>query len=49
MQTYLDESLTRQPDVYFEAGDHEALIHMRVEQFLTLMDDTERVRCSHRM
>ena len=49
MQTYLDESLTQQPDVYFEGGDHEALIHMRTEQFLSLMEGTERVRCSHRM
>ena len=28
MQTFLEDSLAEQPDVYFEAGDHEALIHM---------------------
>ncbi|RJG08085.1 deacylase [Noviherbaspirillum cavernae] len=49
MQTYLDESLALQPDVYFEAGDHEELIHMRTEQFLDLMEDTTRMRCAHRM
>lgn len=49
MKTYLDESLTRQPDVYFEAGDHEALIHMRMEQFLVLMDQAEKVRFAHRV
>lgn len=49
MRTYLDESLVLQPDVYFEAGDHEELIHMRMEDFLTLMRGAERVDCSHRM
>jgi Ala-tRNA(Pro) deacylase len=49
MQTYLDETLVRQPDVYFEAGDHEELVHMDVDQFLTLMDDAERARFAHRM
>ncbi|MEX3954804.1 aminoacyl-tRNA deacylase [Trinickia sp. EG282A] len=48
MQTYLDEALTRQPDVYFEAGDHEALVHMDVDQFLALMGNAERVRFAHR-
>jgi len=47
--TYLDESLARQPDVYFEAGDHEAVIHMRTEQFLELMEGTARGSFAHRM
>ena len=49
MYTYLDESLARQPDVYFEAGDHEALIHMDTDQFLDLMDRAERTRFARRM
>jgi Ala-tRNA(Pro) deacylase len=49
MPTYLDESLTRHPDVYFESGDHEELIHMSTDQFLTLMDGAERARFSHRI
>lgn len=49
MKTYLDESLTMQPDIYFEAGDHEDLIHMRTEQFLDLMDKAERAHFAHRM
>jgi Ala-tRNA(Pro) deacylase len=49
MQTYLDETLANQPDVYFEAGDHEELIHMDSEQFLALMDQAERARFAHRM
>ncbi|SME94856.1 aminoacyl-tRNA deacylase [Pseudogulbenkiania subflava] len=48
MQTYLDESLAAQPDIYFEAGDHEDLIHMRTEQFLNLMDKAERGSFAHR-
>jgi Ala-tRNA(Pro) deacylase len=49
MYTYLDESLAQQPDVYFEAGDHEALIHMGTKQFLDLMDRAERARFARRM
>lgn len=49
MPTYLDESLAMQPDVYFEAGDHEALVHMDSKAFLALMDSAERARFSHRM
>ena len=49
MPTYLDESLTEQPDVYFEAGDHEELIHMGKDQFLSLMHEAERARFAHRI
>ncbi|CAE6797983.1 hypothetical protein R75461_05042 [Paraburkholderia nemoris] len=49
MRTYLDESLAQQPDVYFEAGDHEELIHMGTDQFLDLMDRAERIRFARRM
>ena len=49
LQTYLDESLIRQPDVYFEAGDHEQLIHMNIDQFLELMAEAQTVQCAHRM
>jgi Ala-tRNA(Pro) deacylase len=47
MPTYLDESLIGHPDVYFEAGDHEELIHMSTDQFLELMDGAERARFAH--
>lgn len=49
MTTYLDESLANQPDVYFEAGDHEELVHMEADQFLALMDRAERGRFGRRM
>jgi Ala-tRNA(Pro) deacylase len=48
MQTYLDETLAQQSDVYFESGDHEELVHMDGEQFLSLMDNAERARFAHR-
>lgn len=48
MRTYLDESLAQQPEIYFEAGDHEALIKMGASQFLALMDGAERARFAHR-
>ena len=34
-----DDSLTAIPDVYFESGDHEILIHMLSEDFKQLMKD----------
>lgn len=33
----VDDALLRQPDVYFEAGDHEALVHMSGREFGMLM------------
>jgi Ala-tRNA(Pro) deacylase len=49
MMTFLDERLAQQPDIYFEAGDHEELVHMSSDQFLALMDRAERARFAHRM
>lgn len=37
--TIIDESLDRQPDVYFEAGDHKSLVHMNRDQFSRLTRD----------
>ena len=37
----LDSSLTRQGDVYLEAGDHDHLIHMSMEQYLKLVPQAE--------
>lgn len=34
--TIIDDSLDQQPDLYFEAGDHKSLVHMRREQFSQL-------------
>ncbi len=37
VRTILDESLQAQPEVYFEAGDHEHLVHMTAAQFMALV------------
>jgi Ala-tRNA(Pro) deacylase len=37
METLLDDSLVGRSDIYFEAGDHEELIHMNGENFLLLL------------
>lgn len=48
ISTVVDDSLAEQPDVYFEAGDHELLIHMEREDFMHLMDGAAHGRfCDH--
>ena len=47
VETMIDDSLAEQTDVYFEAGDHEALIHMSCEQFELMMADAEHGSFSH--
>jgi len=49
IDTILDQSLADAPDVYFEAGDHLALVHVRGSDFLALMPKTPRGRISHRI
>lgn len=46
IETVLDDSLMEQPDIYFEAGDHEELIHMRCEQFEELMSSVVHTQFS---
>lgn len=40
----VDDSIDTQPDIYFEAGDHETLIHMSHGEFARL---TKRARHGH--
>lgn len=40
IETILDDSLAEQSDIYFEAGDHEQLIHVTVEGFQALLGDS---------
>ncbi|WP_255320816.1 aminoacyl-tRNA deacylase [Halomonas cupida] len=40
LQVYLDDQLRHQPDIYFEAGDHETLVHMSGTDFDRLMADS---------
>jgi len=38
LETLVDDRLAEQPDVYFEAGDHEQLIHVSAETFDSLTE-----------
>jgi Ala-tRNA(Pro) deacylase len=41
LDTIVDESLVEQSDIYFEAGDHERLIHVSAETFENLLGDVQ--------
>lgn len=43
LQTVMDDSLAEEPEVYFECGDHEALVHMSIDDFLDLMEGADRI------
>ncbi len=47
--TWIDDSLLAHDDVYFEAGDCEALVHMNVDDFSQLMTDARRGHFAHRV
>ncbi len=48
METVVDDALAEQADIYFEAGDHEQLIHVTAESFQILMgNDIQYGRFSH--
>ena len=44
--TIVDDSLERQPDVYFEAGDHKSLVHMNGAEFSRLTQHARHGRFS---
>ena len=46
MNTVYDETLNQLVDIYFEAGDHETLIHLTHKQFEKLMGKTKHSRFS---
>jgi Ala-tRNA(Pro) deacylase len=45
----VDQSLIGAQDVYFEGGDHCALVHVSGNDFLKLMGDAPRDRISHHL
>jgi Ala-tRNA(Pro) deacylase len=47
IETILDESLIGSPDIYFEAGDHVALVHVTGEDFLRLTANAMWGEISH--
>ena len=46
LDTIVDDNLLAQPDIYFEAGDHEQLIHMNRKEFGKLMGVATHIRFS---
>lgn len=44
--TVLDPRLTREADIYFEAGDHVDLVHVSTTSFMKLMRGAETLDCS---
>ncbi|MBI2317831.1 MAG: YbaK/EbsC family protein [Betaproteobacteria bacterium] len=49
METIWDDSLSDQPEMYFEAGDHETLVHMKTKDFIGLMKDARHMAFSSQM
>jgi Ala-tRNA(Pro) deacylase len=47
VETLLDEDLSSLDDVYFEAGDHTQLVHIRGEDFQELLRGVRRGYYSH--
>ncbi|WP_044873299.1 YbaK/EbsC family protein [Pseudomonas sp. LFM046] len=47
MNMVLDPQLTRQRDIYLEAGDHESLVHMRMDDYLKLVPHAEVCELCH--
>lgn len=48
IETIWDDSLMEQPDMYFEAGDHETLVHMKTRDFIGLMKGARHMAFSAR-
>ena len=47
VETFLDESLTTLANIYFEAGDHENLVHVSGEDFRKLLSGVRHGHYSH--
>jgi Ala-tRNA(Pro) deacylase len=48
VETIVDDSLLTEPEIYFEAGDHEALVRVSGEEFRALMADRPHGQFSFR-
>jgi Ala-tRNA(Pro) deacylase len=46
LDVVVDEALDRQPDIYFEGGDHMTLVHMSQSQFARLTANARHQRFS---
>lgn len=43
LEVIWDESLAEEPDLYFEAGDHRTLVHMKTRDFIEMMRESGNV------
>lgn len=48
LRTMVDDELEAQQEVYFEAGDHENLVHMTTSQFIALLGPVEHAHFAQR-
>ncbi len=46
LKVMVDESLDTMPEIYFEGGDHESLVHMTGQAFHDLMPEADHARFS---
>jgi Ala-tRNA(Pro) deacylase len=46
LKTIVDDSIAAPPDIYFEGGDHETLVHMSGPAFCRLLADAQHGRFS---
>ena len=49
IETIVDDSIEDLPDLYFEAGDHKGLVHMRGDHYLKLLRGSVQVQFTHRI
>jgi Ala-tRNA(Pro) deacylase len=47
IETIIDEALTTLANVYFEAGDHEHLVHVNGEDFMSMLGGARQGHYSH--
>lgn len=47
LETIVDDSLAEQAEIYFDAGDHEQLVHMTGETFGNMLGDVEYATFSY--
>jgi Ala-tRNA(Pro) deacylase len=47
LETVIDERLMAEPEIYFEGGDHQSLVHMHGEAFQALVRDVRHGSFAH--
>ena len=47
LEVLVEETLSAQPEIYFEGGDHTSLVHVAARHFEDLMSEARHARFSH--